>query len=478
MRNQSVFLTWLLSDDEREEFLEILISDFIGETYNDIASMTEFGSGFIFDRILKFDVRTLLNDPGNNLYNQHNLGSNSRKKVQVHPVLKPLFTRTILDSKWLLRQGFSRENLCVPASIMLVLHSRLGSPMRSLNITKMEEELKLLNFRAVLTPDHVGITLDQLGKLEDLNTSNKNPRLQKLFSALSFYQGLAISTYVIRKKNNDFRLFPVSLSKHARNSNFFCIDLLISNNDIMETSKQSKFDMKNHVFAITNLAHLVCKLTGKYCNVARYQYVCNTCFRLFGSNVQRNEHYASCTHEARGVLGRRKSKNRLIHTPFIYNNYLGKTVRHGLYFHRGSNYKRLRPLVLGALDFETYGSKLAHDQPHPEESVFGKRPSTAISVHVPSSYAYSFISLYDSIELPPCLKDVRIKFYNDCSSEATVKDFYLSLLLSLRKDMVLLAEFLRDTLDKKLPTPSQQQRSPQEKAYFRQKMFCDICGIR
>ena len=479
MRNQSVFLTWLLSEEERESFLDELITDFVGETYNDIASMTEFGSGFIFDCILKFDVRTLMNNPGN-LYNQHNLGSDARKrKAQIHPALKPLFNRTILDSKWLLRQGFSRENLCVPASIIVILHSRLGgSPVRSLNITKMEEELKSLNFRAVLSPNHIGIALDQLGKLEDLNTSSHNPQLKKLFPALSFYQGLAISTYVMRKKNNDFRLFPVSLSKHARNSNFFNIDLLISNNDINDTNKQSKFDMKNHVFAITNLAHLICKLTGKYCNVSRYQYVCNTCFRLFANNVQRNNHFDNCTHESRGALGRRKSKNRLIHRPFIFNKYLGKTVRNGLYFNRGSNYKRLRPLILGALDFETYGSKLTHDQPHPEESVFGKRPSSAVSLHVPASYAYCFHSLYENIELPSCLKDVRIKFYNDCSSEATVKDFYLSLLLNLRKDLVLLAEFLRETLDQKLPAPSPQQRSPQEKAYLRQKKFCNICGIR
>ena len=475
IRNQSFLLTWLLSPLEKEEFLDTLISDFVGSTYEDIESMTEHGSGFIFDRIIKFDVRTLTREPGN-LYHHH-LGSDSRKKFEVHPVLKPLFNKTILDSKWFLRQGHDRENLCVPGSILLILHSRLGSPIRTLNIQRIEEELKSLNYKPLLKPDRVGIALDQLNTMEALNTTKRNPQLQRLFPALSFFKGLAISTYVLKRKDCQFRLFPVSISKNARNQNFFNVDLLIGNQDITPSNKESKFGIKNHVFAITNLVHLVCKLIGKSSNVARYEHVCHTCFALLDSSAKKNEHFANCTHTSRGVLGRKRSKNQLLHRPFVFNNYLGRAVKNGLHFNRGANYKRLKPLLLGALDFETYGSKLSQE-PHFEESVFGKRPSNAVSLHVPASYAYCFHSLYDDIKLPEYLKDVRIKFFNNCSSEATVKDFYLSLLLSLRKDMVYLAQFLRETLDKKLPTPTPKQRSPQDMAYIQQKRFCDICGIR
>ena len=475
MRNQSFLLTWLLSPQEKEEFLDTLISDFVGSTYQDISEMTEHGSGFIFDYIIKFDVRTLTRDPGNLYY--HHLGSDSRRKFQVHPVIKPLFNKTILDSKWFLRNGHDRDNLCIPGSILLVLHSRLGFPIRTLNIQKMEKELGSLNYKPLLRPDCVGIALDQLDTLEKLNTTNRNPQLKRLFPALSFFQGLAISTYVLKRKDNQFRLFPVSISKNARNQNFFNVDLLIGNQDITPSNKESKFGMRNHVFAITNLAHLVCKLTGKSSNVARYEHVCHTCFTLLENSAKKEEHFGNCTHTSRGVLGRRKSKNRLLHTPFVFNNYLGKAVRNGLYFKRGSNYKRLKPLVLGALDFETYGSKLT-PEPHSEESVFGKRPSSAVSLHVPASYAYCFHSLYDNIKLPSYLSNVRIRFFDDCSSEATVKDFYLSLLLNLRKDMVYLSQFLRETLDKKLPTPTSKQRSPQERAYIRSRMYCDICGVR
>ena len=94
-------------------------------------------------------------------------------------------------------------------------------------------------------------------------------------------------------------------------------------------------------------------------------------------------HFANCTQTSRGVLGRKKSKNN--------NNYLGRVVKNGLHFNRGANYKRLKPLVLGALDFETYGSKLTQE-PHFEESAFGKRPSNAVSLHVPASFAYCFHS--------------------------------------------------------------------------------------
>ena len=464
-----------MSPQEKEEFLDTLISDFVGSTYEDIESMCEYGSGFVFDKILKFDVRTLLRNPGN-LYHHH-LGSDSRKKFQVHPVLKPLFNKTILDSKWFLRQGHDRENLCVPGSILLVLHSRLGSPIRTLNIQKMEKELKSLNYKSALKPDRVGIALDELNTLEELNTTKRNPHLKRLFPSLAYFKGLAISTYVLKKKDCQFGLFPVSISKNARNQNFFNVDLLIGNDDITNSNKKNKFGLRHHVFAITNLVHLVCKLTGKSCNVARYEHVCHTCFALLENSAKKNVHFANCTQTSRGILGRKKSKNRLVHKPFVFNNYLGRVVKNGLHFNRGGNYKRLKPLLLGALDFETYGSKLTKE-PHFEESAFGKRPSNAVSLHVPASFAYCFHSLYDNIKLPPYLSDVRIKFFDNCSSEATVKDFYLSLLLSLRKDTVYLAQFLGEVLDKKLPTPPPKQRSAQDTAYFQKKMFCDICGIR
>ena len=44
-RNQSWLLSWLLSDDEKNEFLSNMVSDFLESVYGDITDMTSRESG-------------------------------------------------------------------------------------------------------------------------------------------------------------------------------------------------------------------------------------------------------------------------------------------------------------------------------------------------------------------------------------------------------------------------------------------------
>ena len=140
--------TWLLSESEKQEFLNEILSQFLDETYADISEMTDQASGLIFERIIQFDVRSVQAEP-NNLYFQ-NFGHTTKRIVPVHPGIKELFRHTVIDPRWYLRAGHSRENYCVPASIVVILHSRLhNTAVSSLNMTQFEEALETINFKSL-----------------------------------------------------------------------------------------------------------------------------------------------------------------------------------------------------------------------------------------------------------------------------------------------------------------------------------------
>ena len=366
-------------------------------------------------------------------------------------------------------------NFCIPACVLLALHSRLGSPIRTLNIHKLEVELQSLNFRSLLKLGTIGLSLNQISELEALNSDPIPPALIKLFPALAFFKGIAINQFIMRRKGNDFRLFPTSLSKHSRSTDRFQIDILVDNIDIRPENKT--LSPVKHCLTFTNLARFVSKLSGKFCNASKYEVVCRSCFKLFHTihgNQGRLKHDLSCSHQTRGVLGRRKSKNRLLHRPYIVNSYTQKIEKNGLWFKRGFNFKRLKPAFLCFLDFEQYHQKLTGDN---IDNAFAKQPPSAVAIQTPMSYSYCFSSLYSHISLPSSLSNVRIKFL-DQSNGTTLKDFYIGLLLSIRKDMLLLANFLQEVLAKNRPPPRHQQRSLEQRIYMLTISHCQICGLR
>ena len=433
-------------------------------------------SGWSYVRIIHFDCRYLASQA----YNLYRFGADARRNIGFHPMIKSLFHRIVLDPLYYLRQGFPRANLCVPACMILAFHCRLGhSVNRTLNIHKMETELEALSYRSLLTPGTVGISLSQLSQLETLNSNPIHSSLLRLFPALAFYKGVAINQFRVRRSGTDFRIFPVSLSKHSRASDWFQIDLLIDSTDIRPESCEKSFDHSptKHCLVITNLARLVAKMTGKCANFSKYEVICRTCFRLFRNTVGdhgRLKHDVTCTNQARGVLGRRKSRNILIHRPYVYNSFTNKKERNGLWFKKGFNYRRLRPLALGWMDFESYHVALTERSVN--TNAFVKQPPSALAIQTPMSYAIAYTSLYPHIAIPPELSDVRIKFLDE--SNATLKDFYISLLLTIRKDLFLLSNFLRDVLSRDRPPPNMRERTFQQRLHIMSVSHCQICGSR
>ena len=470
VRNRSFLYTWLLSEDEKQEFLNTILAKFLDETYGDITEMCDTASGFIFERVIQFDVRSVQAEP-NNLY-FHNFGSTKNRKVPVHPVLKSLFHRSVIDPRWRLKSGHSRDNLCIPACVLLTLHSRLGVATSSLNMTEFEADLNLLNYKDLLSPEHYGIKISDTNKFEDMNTNRANPNLGRRFPALKYFVGIACNYYYMKRKYNEFRLFPYSISRFSRSHDYFQSDFLISNNDIRP--KGYNEPIRNHVMAIKSLARFVCKLRGKAVNSGRYTFVCNTCFSLFSTAGTRASHWENdCSHEVRGVLGFRKSKNSLLHQPFKLNRYTHRVQLNGLSFRAGDNFKRLKTTFAVFLDFESYNT------PVPQEtSIFIKPPKSSLSVHTPCSYAYVIKSFYKEIQLPDKLQKVRLKFYDDADTTTTIKDFYINLLLNLRNDLVALSRFLNDLLESNRDPPKRNERTLEDLQTVQNKTFCDICGRR
>ena len=110
-------------------------------------------------------------------------------------------------------------------------------------------------------------------------------------------------------------------------------------------------------------------------------------------------------------------------------------------------------------------------------NAFVKQPPSATAIQTPMSFAYVITSLYPEIVIPPQLSGVRMKFLDE-STGATVKDFYLSLLLSLRKDLVLLSNLLRDVLTRDRPPPIVRRRSWRQRMYILSVSHCQICGSK
>ena len=474
-RNRSWLLSWMLSDEEREECLNSILDEFIDSVYGDLEDMTQQGSGWSFKRIVHFDCRHIMSEPDNLIRYGYRFG----RRIPFHPLLDKPFRRIVYDPDRYLQTGFDRANLCVPTCILIAIHIKLGYPLRQLRMDTIERELRAVNFQSLLRPGQVGLAASDFSDLERLNSCPINPLLVALFPALSFFDGIAINKYVIRRYGECFRIFPMSLSTFSRCSRRFQVDLLVDSPDIRAPhTNPSRPPGLDHCLVITNLITLTAKFRGIGTNLYRYKHICRTCLKVFYHFIGPNsvsQHYQLCSGQVRGRLGRRKSKNVLIHEPYRPNKFTGITEENGLSFRRGMLYKLLKPLSIGFLDFEAYNVDIT-DRPG-AENVFAKAPNSAKTTQIPMAYAFTHACLYEHIEIPSYLRDVRVQFYDE-TTDAGIGDFYIGLLLALRKDLYLTSRFMQEVLSRDSPPPSSHQRSASLRDYIDKCQYCGLCGAR
>ena len=177
-------------------------------------------------------------------------GSKQRKTLSYHPLIKRLFNRSVLDPAVFLRKGYPRQNLCILASIILSFHSRLGPRLSKRDMSEFEEKISLLNFSGLVKLERRGISIDDMTDIERRQCPISED-LKRLFPALNFFDGMSCNLFCVRKREDEFRLFPVSLSRNNRLSNYFQVDMIEVSRDLLEPNSQSpEF---GHVLTIPNL---------------------------------------------------------------------------------------------------------------------------------------------------------------------------------------------------------------------------------
>ena len=154
------------------------------------------------------------------------------------------------------------------------------------------------------------------------------------------------------------------------------------------------------------------------------------------------------------------------------NRFTGKIEKNGLFFKRGANFKLLKPLSLGYIDFESCHELLPEDRSSMDQK---DHPRTAVAIQTPLSFSLSYASTYKEIPLPPPLQQVRMKFL-DKRNGSTVKDFFLNLLLTLRKDLLEHHKHMQGVLSRNSAPPTPAYRPGWIKNIFLKSQFCSLCG--
>ena len=425
--------------------------------------------------MLCFDIRHLDRDPMNQLH----LGKGSHKPPPFHYKLKRLFNRLVFDARTYLESGFSRLNNCLPGCLLLAFHFKMGQPtIRKLTITQITNELRHINYKPFLTVGANGIPMNRLRSFE--RTLSPIPfGLVRIWPLLSSFQGVAINVFTIRRNGESFRIFPFSLSEHSRSQSHFQLDVLLDTADIRQHSETPP---NNHCLLIANLALLLSRFGEKQQNSNKYVHVCRSCGRTYVSYQLLKNHFQCCTHLQRNSIGRRKSHNQLLHRPYIKNKYSGKHERNGLTWKTSFHHMLLKPSGLVILDFECLNVKKNNSQDSENKSfirasnnVYEKVPNATVMTQQVISFAYIHKSLYPQFPMSEKLSQPRFKFYNE-DDEHPLRSFYISLLLSLRNDLLLYEERVKNILAIDSPPPPPGQRSLDLLVHIANTELCELCG--
>ena len=400
-------------------------------------------------------------------------------------MIKQLFHKTIINPSPYLAEGFPEENFCVLASIILQFHKKFGPPICNVTKATMTSEIRALNFQGLFKYGQKGLQVTDFKKLENLNTPFSN-RLKCLFPALAFFTTLSLNLFQIRRQNKEFRIFPISLSENYRDSSSFQVDMVKLNADILDPRKKplSKSKKKypdlgktcdlNHVLLVPNLAGLLTKFTRKNVNKSKYQFVCRSCCSVFRSVQGRIYHYTTCSPNTRqgSTNARKRARNMYIHRPTRFNSFSSQIETNGLKWQRGHAYRMLKPLLLAFADLECYAVKDL-----PTNSIFHKVPKQAIMQQKPMGWAYTFISLYNDIDLPEPLANPRIKYCTQTPGNSD-SELFISFFLNLRNDLVHISKHLDAVLQKNTPPQPKHKRDPKILSLFAKASMCDFCGRR
>ena len=349
---------------------------------------------------------------------------------------------------------------------------RLGPvPLRNVTKTQFGKEISCLDYQSLLNWTDRGIQQKDFTKLENQNSPIPQ-RLIEHFPGLQYFNGFSINLFRVRREGTTFRLFPVSVSRHSRDSSRFQVDMIQFTSDLVPDN--TTVSNPQHVLATPFLTSLLSAFSSKAQNRSKFQFLCRSCLKLFQNRTTLTQHFDVCATQSRkSAVARRPSLNQFIHTPFRWNPFNNKRETHGLRWSAGMNFKLLRPLTVGFLDLEAYNKPIKTDDEHMPGTLFDKPPTNTTTEQSLLSYCYLWKCLYDNIKLPETLSAPRIKICKQ-TPDSSEKDLIVSLFTQLRNDILLHDNLLRKILTKTKDPP---KRVPfQELLAFRAATSCSICG--
>ena len=470
------------------DFRSKYVPDCIRESVSPSITLFLIFSGFVFFfLVIQMDIRHVRR----NHLNEVHLGVGRSPLVAFNDSFKRLFSRLVFDPAHFLPKGFARDNLCVLGNLVMCLTLRMGGKLTDLTRERTMNIIQSFQYAHLLTPGEQGISLKKIIQLEKELCPMPRRIIDIWPAAAVFPGGIAINIFSLRKDNQtgSMKLFPIAVSRHSRSlRSHLQIDML-TDSELFRPTNYNMATPNNHVLLIKNLPLLLHRFTSKHThrNAYRDQYCCRSCGLTTSSFQKVTDHFLICDHKPKLIQGRRKTENKLLHVTHKINPFTNKLERQGLSWNRGHSFMQIRPSLFFYIDFECANIKL--DQlddtgtSHREGlSSNTSAPPNNSEVYLPIlSYSYVVTSLYENHPLPASLTAPRFQRINipeNPDPEAAERDFYLSLFLSLRKDLLLAHLHMENVLKNTPPPPPPDKRPAEFQAYYNSIVNCEFCGRR
>ena len=463
---------WLTVDQQNDDYLwdivDQLLAMFLRKYFDDIENvLRRRGSGWSYNKLLQINVTHLKREP------LGLLGFGTRRKPAYNPHLRSAFLRNALDVNVFLPHTCKNDIAlsCVPASIALKLvYTKVAGLTHAIKIRAIEETMKNINFKQLLTPTQQTITQANFSRLEKMNLGF-NSRLKEEYPFLSAFKGFSLNLFKIvyypgSQLVSTYRLIPIQLSQHWNSNDFLQVDLLDS--DFAFASKTPD----KHVLLITHFHRFAQSYLLKTQGVRLKAFSCRACLKPHNNIASHKAHCDNCQDHVKqksSVL-RRVRKNCIIHRP-VFRRKDNTTVEIShLKFERKNFFHSLPPLIYGAVDFEASNKAALSPENFPQPP-----PTSAVLAQKPLGVSIAFTSPYTTT-LPPELERVHVQFFDE--RQNSLDEFYISVLTTLRKCLYLSYVFLKDTLNRDNGPPDLESVPYADRLAYFMATHCSFCGIK
>ena len=424
------------------------------------------------------DVRHIRRQPVNEL----SLGRVGFRQnlPKFNPKFKRLFAGVVFDPSRYLKVGFPVKNLCLIANIILHINLKMGNGLKNITSAQMEADMNMISWGDIITPDANGIPLRKLKDLEE-KLNPIPPALIRKYPGLQFLNGICVNVFQLRTTGNHARLFGVSLGgRYQRIRDVLQVDVLIDEQKFRD--KTSSPVMPNHCLLIANISLFLQKNQQNIStNRSRNNLLCRGCMKYSHSYNLMKNHFEICGSHNRLAIGRRRTKNILIHEPKRLNKFTGKMEDHGTSFTKANNKLCIQDLSIAVLDYEAAQVPLnIQDQSgctaRSVDGITAKTPLNATTLLPVISVSFAWASNYaDTHPLPQDLQAPRFLRVDDKDPQGE-RNFYVGMLLKIREDLVRHHRWLQSILAQDLGVPPIGQRPLELLNYFESITECQLCG--